>query len=183
MPSPDFSRYGGRKLLFLPGISQECPVPRFKWNRLQPVGFKARWPKPHRLKPVPLGRSLPGFLPDLHPVCRGEIEFFSRLDVERRVPRVDVPHGIRAELRRRVRVSHHLLAELCFSRLGSPGLSKGDEELLVAGESVLHRGGYARERSMVAIIGGRETRDVGDVFSDGLLSVYGDVGEWLVGIV
>src|SRR5260370_29873026 len=80
-------------------------------------------------------------------------------------------------------VGYHLLAERRFALLLSPILSEGDEELLVAGEAVLGGGGLARERGAVAVVGGGEAGNVGDVFSQGLFAVHGEVGKGLVGVV
>lgn len=50
-------------------------------------------------------------LPDPHPLLRRQIQRLSRLDVERLVPGVGVAHGVRTELRRRVRIREHLAAQ------------------------------------------------------------------------
>ena len=54
-----------------------------------------------------------------------------------------------------------------------PVLTEGDEELLVAGEAILHGARFARQRGVVAIIGGGDSGDVGDIFRQRLLAVYG----------
>src|ERR1700680_242916 len=86
------------------------------------------------------------FLPDLDPVWWSEIKLFSRLNVEPCIPGVDVADLGRTEFGGSMRVSHDLLPKCVFARLGRPVLSEGNEELLIAGESVLDRSGLARER-------------------------------------
>src|SRR5580704_12953299 len=49
--------------------------------------------------------------PNAHAVSRGEVELVSRLHIECRVPRVEVAHGVYAELPWGVVVGHHLLPE------------------------------------------------------------------------
>src|SRR5947209_1415922 len=110
--------------------------------------------------------------PDLHPLVGREIELLPRLDVERRVPGVDVAHGNCAELIRRVRVGQHLLAERFGARLGGPALRESKEEALVAGQAPDHRRGLAAERVPVRLISGAETRDIGDILVDCQLAIH-----------
>jgi len=53
--------------------------------------------------------------PNVHPVLRGKIELLSRLDIECRVPCVEVAHRNQPELFRGVSVGHYLLAERSVS--------------------------------------------------------------------
>src|SRR5580704_1694324 len=124
-----------------------------------------------------------GGLPDLHAVWRCEVQLLSGLDVECGIPGVDVADSICAVLGRGVRIGHHLLAKGGFTLFRSPVLSEGDEELLVAGESVLNGGGLASERGVVGIEGCGDAGVVGDVFGERLLAVHGNVGKRFVSVV
>src|SRR5580693_8613991 len=121
--------------------------------------------------------------PDLYAVWWCEVELVSGLDVESRIPGVDVADPVCAVLGGGVRVGHHLLAERGFTLFRSPVLSEGDEELLVAGESVLGGGGLASERGVVGIERCGDTGVVGNVFRKRLLAVHGKVGKRFVAVV
>src|SRR6476469_9493562 len=70
---------------------------------------------------------------NLHALLRRQIELVARLDVERGIPGVEVAHGQRAILARRMAVGRDLLAERFLAGLLCPTLLEGDEEALVAG--------------------------------------------------
>src|ERR1700683_862217 len=55
--------------------------------------------------------------PDAHAVGRREVELVSGLDIECRVPCIEVAHSDRPEQVGGVGVSHHLLPEKSFTRL------------------------------------------------------------------
>src|SRR5580700_2930127 len=122
-------------------------------------------------------------LPDANAVIRTKVERLSGLDVEGFVPRVGVADGRGAELRRGVRVREDLAAECGLAGLRSPVLAKGDEELLVAGESVLRGAFLPLKRGAIAVVGCGDAAEVGDVFVDRLLAVHMDAGEKLIRVV
>src|SRR5439155_12875501 len=95
-----------------------------------------------------------GTSPDTDAIVRREVEFFSGLDIEGFVPAVDVADGGCTVHRWGMGIGEDLLAENGVASDGTPGLSKGDEELLVAGEGAVSRSEAAFERCPVAIIGG-----------------------------
>jgi hypothetical protein len=76
-------------------------------------------------------------LPEAHSLGRREIKFLSWLNIKSRVPGINIVYGVGAVLRGCMRIRHHLLTERSFPDLGSPVLGKGDEELLVAGKTIL----------------------------------------------
>src|SRR5450759_1652941 len=56
-------------------------------------------------------------LPNPHAFRRSQVQRFSRLDIESRVPGVDIANRICPELGGRVRINRQLLAERSFPRL------------------------------------------------------------------
>ena len=80
-------------------------------------------------------------------------------------------------------VGHDLLAQRRLPHLRRIVLTEGDEELLVAGESILHGRRLAGEGSTVSVISGRDARHIGDVLGQRLLAIEGDIGEGLVGVI
>ena len=74
---------------------------------------------------------------------------------------------------------HHLLAQRGIARLRSLVLPKGDKELLIAGEALLLRALACRQRRSIAVIGGGDAGDVGNVFRQRLLAVDGRSGNGL----
>src|SRR5208283_450637 len=84
-------------------------------------------------------------LPDDYAVWQGEVKLVSRLNRERGVPGIEIAHRICPILRRGVRIRQNLLAERSLTRFGCPVLAKSNEELLIPGEAVLCRSGFARE--------------------------------------
>ena len=75
----------------------------------------------------------------------GEIEGLAGLDVEGWVPGVAVADGEGAVFGGSVGVGEDLPALVGFAGFGLPVLAEGEEELLVAGEAVDYRGGFAVE--------------------------------------
>src|SRR3546814_2263606 len=69
------------------------------------------------------------------------------------------------------------------SHLGRPRLRRGDEEALVAGEAVDHRGFLAVQRSAIRVIRRLKSRDVGDILTQRQLAVHREIGERLVAVV
>src|SRR5678815_2024101 len=84
--------------------------------------------------------------PDPHALVGCEVELVALLDPERVVPGVEVAHGQRAIVARRVRVDSEARAQRRLAHLGRPRLRIGDEEALVAGEPANLRRGLAAER-------------------------------------
>jgi hypothetical protein len=81
-----------------------------------------------------------------------------------------------------VNVGHHLLSNYSFTGLCCKTLREGKEELLVTRESILD-GRIARDGHATGVVGGSETREVGDVFVTSLLAVHRQIGKWFVGVV
>lgn len=122
-------------------------------------------------------------LPDAHAIARCQIESVSRLNVEGRVPRVDIPHRRCPVLVRGVPVGHHILAQRGIPLLRSPVSREGQKELLVGRKSFLVRFSFARRCRAVSVIRRRNARHVGDVFRQGLLAVQRQVRKWLVSVI
>jgi hypothetical protein len=70
--------------------------------------------------------------PDSDAVWRGKIELVPWLDVENRIPCIEIAHGICAEFVGRMYVGHDLLPEHGGIRLRRVALRPGEEKLLVA---------------------------------------------------
>src|SRR3546814_8774366 len=68
-------------------------------------------------------------------------------------------------------------AECLVAHLGRPRLRIGDEEALVAGEAVDHRGFLAVQRSAIRVIRRLKSRDVGDILTQRQLAVHREIGE------
>ena len=68
-------------------------------------------------------------------------------------------------------IDRHLLAERSLARFRRPVLAEGDEELLVAGETILHRRRLAGKRGAISVIGSRDTRYVRDILRERLLTI------------
>ena len=70
-----------------------------------------------------------------------------------------------------MRIRHHLLTQCRITRFAAPILSEGNKELLIAGEAILSGSGLVAERSVVSVIGGGNSSDVCDVFSQRLFAI------------
>src|ERR1700761_3974009 len=80
-------------------------------------------------------------LPDFYALFGRQVKRLSGFHIERRIPRIDIPHRRRAIPRRRMRIGQHLLPQRRVSRLRTIILRKCDEKLLIARKSVLLRPG------------------------------------------
>ena len=83
----------------------------------------------------------------------------------------------------RMAVGCDLVAERTVAILLAPALREGEEEALVAGQSVEHRRRLAAERGDISLVRGDQAGDIGDVLAKHLLTVDVDAGQRLVGIV
>src|SRR5262249_32797930 len=84
--------------------------------------------------------------PDAHALAVREIELLGRLHVERVVPAVHVADdAIDPILLRRVGIGDHLLAHRLLPAFHAVTLSAGQEEPLLTGEAVEHRGRLAAQ--------------------------------------
>jgi hypothetical protein len=72
------------------------------------------------------------FSPDPHAIRRGKVKFLSRLNLESRIPRIDVAYRGGPVLPWGMRVRHHFLPQGRVPHFRSPVLTEGDEELFVA---------------------------------------------------
>jgi len=122
-------------------------------------------------------------LPDLHALVGREVKLLALLDVEGRVPGVDVAHRQRPELAGRVTVGQNALAKCLVSHFCGPRLSEGDEEALVSSEAVEHRGFLAAERVLVGIVRGCQTRDIRDILAESQLAVHVQARERFILVV
>src|ERR1700728_3030577 len=121
--------------------------------------------------------------PDANAVVGCQVESFAGFDVEGFVPGIGVTHDVGAVLSGRVSVGEDLSTKRGLAGFGSPVLTVSDEELLVTGESILGGGFGSLQRDAIAIVGGGDSTEVGNVFVDGLLAVDVNAGERLVGVV
>ena len=81
--------------------------------------------------------------PDVHALIWRQIQSVARLDVEGRVPGVDIPHdSVGAVFRRTVGIGDQLLTQGALAGLGLPPLRVPEEEALVAAQAV-DDGGFA----------------------------------------
>src|SRR5579884_694785 len=117
-------------------------------------------------------------LPDVDPLVRREIQLVARLDVERLVPGVDIPNdAVHPILARAVLVGDDLLALGVLALLLLPGLGPGDEEALIAGQSVDHRRlPVLGDVFLVRRIGRLDARQVADVLAQSQLAVQMQIG-------
>src|SRR5690606_17172680 len=113
--------------------------------------------------PLPVTRPDPSGSPDPHAVFRLDVERIAFLDAEGVVPGVDVAQrGEGADVARRVRVAHQLLAQGAVAPQGAPHLGPAQEEALLAGEAVDHRGRLAAQRAAVGLQGDGQATEVAD---------------------
>src|SRR5215472_6420471 len=115
--------------------------------------------------------GLPGKLPDADTVLGAEVQLLTGLHAKRRIPRIEVAHGIAAIAVRRVRVGHDLLTKHGLAFFLRPALPEGNQKLLVATEAVLGSSGLACQCGMIAVVRGGEPGNIGDVFGERLLAV------------
>src|ERR1700722_5623140 len=99
--------------------------------------------------------------PDVHARRRRQEHGVLRLHVERGVPGIEVAHGPRSVVRRRVLVGGEAEALGLLADLDLPALPEGQEELLGAGEPVLRRRGRAAEGRLPRVVGHREAGEIG----------------------
>src|SRR5262249_3580042 len=135
---------------------------------------------PARSFPLPSGKAV---LPNADAVGGGEIEALARLDGEGGVPGVQVADGVGPVLGGSVAVGQDPLAEGRLAGLRAPALGERDEELLGTGQAVHDRRFLALEGQAVAVVGGGEARDVGDVLRESQPSVDREVGEGTIRVV
>src|SRR5262249_1955097 len=122
-------------------------------------------------------------LPDAHALVGGEIQLFPALDIEVRVPGIDVTHFGGAILVGSVTIRQHLLAQSAVADFLSPVLREGNEELLIAVEAVLRGRALACERRAISIVRSGQSAEVGDVLSQRLFSVDGEIGKRTVSVI
>src|ERR1700678_2437567 len=77
-------------------------------------------------------------------------------------------------------IDQDLLTLRLLSRLGGPFLTKGEEELLLASQTLIHRRGLPAQRRDPGIMGCRDAGIVGDILAQGLLAIHRQIREWLV---
>src|SRR3546814_18457947 len=107
-----------------------------------------------RYAPPVHDRPTEAVLPVPRPVLELRIIVRFRLDVECLVPGVDIARGADDALARRaVLVARDLLPDRIVARLVAPRLRKGEDETLVAGQSVDRRRRLAAERAVIGVIG------------------------------
>src|SRR6266478_5268610 len=90
------------------------------------------------------------------------------------------PHAY--AIRRRVAVGDDPLAQRGLADLLTPALREAQEEQLLAAEAASRRCRLALERPPPGVVGDRQARDIGDVLTQRLFAVHGDVGEGPVSV-
>ena len=122
-------------------------------------------------------------LPDPHPLIGSEIEFFAGLDVEGRVPSVDVADGVGTVFVGRMAVRHHDHPQRLGPHLATPALPECDEEPLIAGQAFGGGSFLAAVCSTVCVVGGRKPGDIGDILAERLFAVEVQAGQRLICVV
>src|SRR5262245_39581110 len=75
--------------------------------------------------------------PNRYPVSGFDIQLVARLNVECRIPGINVgQRPVHPEVSRAVDIRHHLLAQCAIAIFGAPHLGPRDEEALIAAEPV-----------------------------------------------
>src|SRR5204862_2638225 len=95
-------------------------------------------------------------LPHAHAIVRRQVQSLAQFHTKRRVPSVEIPDRVSTVFVERVAIGQHLLTSALLAILRLPALAEADEE----GAIVLSAGGA------IGIVGGRESRDVGDVLAE-----------------
>src|SRR5579884_1727651 len=145
-----------------------------------------KWSKPKTRFRMLCGSLTPAVLsdlfPDVHPLVGRQIELVARLDVERLVPGVEVPHdSVDPVLVRAVRVAQQLLPLGTFAALALPRLRISNEEALVAGVAVDHwRLAVTADVPAIGGIGRLEPAEIGKVFAERQLALDVHAGNRLV---
>src|SRR3546814_2829310 len=79
--------------------------------------------------------------------------------------------------------SSDLLPDRIVARLVAPRLRKGEEETLVAGQSVDRRRRLAAERAVIGVIGDFQPRQIGDIFAHRQVGVDEGAGRRLIACI
>src|SRR4051812_28119808 len=112
--------------------------------------------------------AMPGRLPDPRALGRCKIELVARLDLECRIPGVDVPDdAVYPELAPAVRIAGGEVADIFVGCLASPHLSPAKEHALVAGHPVDHWSRLTLERGVIGIETHGKPAKVGEVLAHG----------------
>src|SRR5216684_769122 len=110
--------------------------------------------------------SLTPYLPDPDAILWLDILRVPLFHAERFVPGVDVAEGGEgAHLAGGMRVGGDELAEGIVARQRAPHLGPAQEDALIAGEAVDHRGRLAVQREMVGVQGHQDAAEVADVLA------------------
>src|SRR5262245_8883378 len=91
--------------------------------------------------------------PDLYSILGIEKQFLALLDIETGVPGIDIPHRNAPVFAGSMGVRKDLLPQSFRTNLLSPVLPESDEELLIAGKSVLLRRRLSTQGRAITIIG------------------------------
>src|ERR1700734_154981 len=117
----------------------------------------------------------------MHALVLREVVFLARLDVEGRVPRVEIARrAIGTELSRAVLVGEYLRPQRAVAILRPPDLSERKEEPLIAGESVEHWRGLAPQRDVIGLVGDRQSGEICDVLAQSERAVDVKAGQRFV---
>src|SRR5262245_43507363 len=98
-----------------------------------------------------LSRSYGKCLPNPDAIFGFEIHLLTRSHRKSAIPLIKIPNRRRPVLSRCMAVCCDLVAKRCFARLRSPALTVADEESLISGEDLQHRGFLPVERQPVRI--------------------------------
>src|SRR3546814_1714419 len=91
--------------------------------------------------------------------------------------------AVYARALRGVRVARDRLPDHIVARLVAPRLRKGEEETLVAGQSVDRRRRLAAERAVIGVIGDFQPRQIGDIFAPRKVGVDEGAGRSLIACI
>ncbi len=82
-----------------------------------------------------------------------------------------------------MRIGRQLVQPRRVAPLAAPDLGEAEEEALVAGQAVDHRGRLAVQRQVIRLVGDAQPRQVGDILAERQRALDVDAGERLVRVV
>src|SRR6185312_5058262 len=104
-------------------------------------------------------------LPQPDPILRLQIEPVSGFDAESGVPRVDVAYGVAAERGRQMDIGRDLAAQRVLALRLAPAAREGEEEALVAAQSVDRPIRPATKRQVIGVVSDLQADQIGDALA------------------